>query len=221
MSRRWIPLVVFALLSTALPASAQGRRDRRVDVAFEDATLPQLVRFVAHNTGRRFLLTGPQRNLRVSIISQRPVTLDELWDGFLAVLAQNGLTAVQTGPYYRIVEVEGIEGRDTPVVPDGQATSAAGAPILRIFQLESGSVEDVAALLRNFSSPGGTITAYAPTRMLLVNDTVQNIERMRLILQHSLPARADSAIYVERLQHADADEIAQTLSQLTPVSSAP
>lgn len=220
MARLWLPLLLVALLGGARPASAQDRPDGRVEVSFEDATLPELVRFVARHTRRRFILSGPMREVRVSIVSERPVTVAELWDGFLAVLAQNGLTAVRSGAYYRIVETEGIEGRETPVVPDGERAPGGEAHRLQVLRVEAGSVEDAAALLRHVSSPGGTITAYPPSRALVVSDTARNIERMRIILRHVSAERAGATTHVHRLQHADAEELAQSLSQLAPVRAA-
>jgi general secretion pathway protein D len=103
--------------------SERPREDspRRVDVSFEDAPLLELVRYVARVTRRRFILSGSVRDVRVTIISERPVTPAELYDGFLSVLQMHGLTVVRTGPYHRIVETQGIERRDIPVVTDEQA----------------------------------------------------------------------------------------------------
>lgn len=187
----------------------------RVEVSFEDAQLPELVRYVARVTGRRFILSGSMRDVRVTIVSERPVTPRELYDGFLAVLQMHGMTVVRAGRYHRIVETEGIEGRNTPVVTDGQAARRSGdAYMLRMHRVRDGSVEEAAELLRHFSSPGGSITAHLPTQTLLISDTAANIQRMLTILDNARAPEPERRIYVERLRHASPEEMTALLEQL-------
>ena len=192
------------------------RAARRVDVSFEDARLPELVRYVAQHTGRRFILTGNLREVRVSIVSERPVTPAELYDGFLAVLDMHGMTVVRAGRYHRIVATEGITGQPVPVVRDGDAAPRSEAFQLRMHRVREGSVEEAAALLGNFSSPGGTITAHLPTRTLLITDTAANIRRMLAILAETHGPAPTERIYVQRLRHADPREMAETVRAVMP-----
>ncbi len=93
----------------------------RVDVSFHDAPLPQLVRLVARHCDRRFIVPSSLSDVRVNVISERPVSPAGLYQGFLAVLQMHGLTVVRQGRYERIVSVDGIEGHDVPVVTDADA----------------------------------------------------------------------------------------------------
>jgi len=187
------------------------RRARRVEVSFEDAELPALVRFVAHHTGRRFILSGETREVRVTIVSNRPVTRAELWDGFLSVLQMHGLTVERVGAYHRVVAVEGIEGRNTPVVTDPSAARRGDGFELRVLRVSDRPAEEAVALLSPFSSEGGTITADPRTGSIIVSDTRANIRRMMAILRGTAAAPADSGIFVWRLEHADAEDVASTL----------
>lgn len=187
-----------------------------MNFAFEDAALPELVRFVARVTGRRFILTGAMRTVRVTIVSERPVTPREAYRGFLAVLEMHGLTVVREGRYHRIIDTHGIAGRTIPVVTDRDAAPRSDGFLLRMHRVRHGSVEDAAALLTNFSSPGGSVVAHLPTRQLLITDTGANIRRMLAILDETHAPAPETSIYVQRLRHADARAMAKTLRAAMP-----
>jgi len=188
-----------------------ARRARRIDVSFEDAQLPELVRFVARHTGRRFILSGETQQVRVTIVSERPVTAAELYDGFLSVLQMHGLTVERVGAYHRIVATEGIEGRNTPVVTEQATGPRADAFELRILRVSDRPAEEAAALLEHFSSDGGTVIADPRTGSVIVSDTRATIRRMVAILRGTRAPAAESRIHVRRLEHADAEDVAATL----------
>lgn len=190
------------------------RRGRRVDVSFEDAGLPELVRFVARVTRRRFIVPSEARDLHVTIVSERPVTPTELYDGFLAVLQMNGLTVVRRGRYHVIVGTDDISGQTIPVVTDETAGARSDAFELRMIRVRDGSLDDAVDLLRHFSSPGGSVSAHAHSRTLLITDTSANIRRMVAILEGLRDEREADQVFVRRLDHADADRTAETLRQV-------
>lgn len=190
------------------------RRGRRVDVSFEDAGLPELVRFVARVTRRRFIVPSQARDLHVTIVSERPVTPTELYEGFLAVLQMNGLTVVRRGRYHVIVGTEDISGQTIPVVTDETAGPRSSAYQLRMIRVRDGSLDDAVELLRHFSSPGGSVSAHAHSRTLLITDTAENTRRMLAILRGLREERESDSLFVQRLEHADAEAIAETLRQV-------
>jgi type II secretory pathway component GspD/PulD (secretin) len=116
-------VVVLALLVPTV-ASAQQRRARQapgeaIDFSVEGADLPELVRSVARITGRRFILATSVRTIQATVVSEEPVSAQDVYRAFLSILLLNGLTIVRSGRYELIVESPGIERRPLPVVVDG------------------------------------------------------------------------------------------------------
>lgn len=221
LTGRAAPLVgalsVLAALAIGAPAAAQpSRSPGRVDVSFDDTPLVEVVRYVARVTGRRFVLTGAVRDVRVTIVSGRPVTPAQLYDGLIAALAAHGLTIVRSGAYDHVVPAEGVEGRPVPVETDATTAPPSERFRLHALRVRGEAAEDTAALLRNFSSPGGAIVVDARTNTLLVTDTDANVRRMLTLLAHLRRPETDERVRVERLRHADAESLAATLSATTP-----
>jgi general secretion pathway protein D len=75
---------------------------------FENADLPELVRLIGGITGKRFVLTGTLPAVRATVRSPGPVTADEAYEAFLAILQANGLTVVRSGAFLKIVLSPGV-----------------------------------------------------------------------------------------------------------------
>ncbi len=191
------------------------RASRRVRVDFQDATLPEVVRFVARVTGRRFILTGAVPEVRLTVVGRGYSTPAQVWRLFVDALAMQGLTVVRAGAYDRIVGTEGIEGRATPVVVDRGPIPTGDGFGVHLFRVREGSVADAAALLANFSSPEGSITTHPPTRTLIVTDSAANVRRMMAILRELRARPQPDRIYIEPVRQ-DPEALSETLRAVTP-----
>ena len=81
-------------------------KGEEVNLNFVDADLPEVVRFIAETTGRRFILSSNTPATKITIFSPRPVCPCEAFDAFVATLAANDLTVVRRGRYYVIMAAE-------------------------------------------------------------------------------------------------------------------
>jgi general secretion pathway protein D len=95
-------------------AAAPMDGPRRYAFDFEDADLPELVRFIGNITGKRFILTGKLPAVHATVHSPEPVTADEAYGAFLSILQANGLTVVRSGDFWNILPSPGV-----PPMPAG------------------------------------------------------------------------------------------------------
>jgi len=84
-----------------------GLKTSRYAFDFEDADLPALVRLVGSITGKRYILTGPLPVVHATVHSPEPVTVDEAYSAFLAILQANGMTVVRSGEFWKIMPSPG------------------------------------------------------------------------------------------------------------------
>lgn len=100
-------------------STARSRcKGEEVNLNFVDAELPDVARFIAETTGRRFILPGNAPATKITIFSPRPVCPCEAFDAFVATLAANNLTVVRRGRYYVIVTAEKAVRSPAPVFFD-------------------------------------------------------------------------------------------------------
>ena len=180
----------------------------------EDAGLAELVRRVADLTGQRFVLPGKVRTIQATVFAPTPVTVPEAYQAFLSVLEVNGYTVVPSGPYLKVEEVEGIERAALPVDTDSDTALSPGRFVTRIHHLEHVSADHLAEFLQRFASREGGVTSYGPTNMLLITDTVQQIDRMLTLIEAVDVPRGGTQTWLERINYASASELGSRLLEI-------
>jgi general secretion pathway protein D len=191
----------------------------RVTFNLEDADLPELVRMMSQITGRSFILPSKARSIKATVYAPTKVTAAEAYQAFLSILELNGMALVPSGRYLKIVESGRIEGRTIPLYTGDEALPTGDRFITRLHIVKAIGAEDAAQLLERFKSADGSLTAYAPTNMLIMTDTGTNLRRMLRILDVVDVARTGEQIWVEPVHHANASELASRLSEIFETSA--
>src|SRR6185369_4526733 len=129
-------------------------------------------------------------------------------------LELNGMAIVPAGRYLKIVESGRVEGRPIPLFTQDESVPEGDRYLTRLQRVTNISAEDAGSLLERFKSGDGSITAYAPTNMLIITDTGTNIRRMMRILDVVDVASTGEQIWVEPVHNASATEVADRLSEI-------
>ncbi len=179
-------------------------------VNFKDTDIQQVIKFVADATGKT-IVVDPKVRGQVRVISQEPVSADELYQLFLSVLDVQGFTAVESGDVVRIVPNR--DARSLPVPTDVGDSSGGDAYVTQVLRLENISASKVLPTLRPLVPQHGHLSAYDPSNSIIVTDTRANIARLKEII-----AQIDRSSVVDtelvQLQFAQAEELAQVITQL-------
>ncbi len=202
-----------ALASTCVarsqPPARTVRPDDRVELSAENADLLELVRIMQRATGRHFVISTRMREIGATIVSSGPVSAEEAYRAFLAILHENGLTVVRRGPHHYIRDAEGIERGPTSIYAGDGPPPNDERFVTYIHRVEHVPIADAAQLLETLRSSEGRVITYAPTRTMILIDTGANVRRMRRILAEIDVARGNAHVWVEPVHFADAAEIAE------------
>jgi general secretion pathway protein D len=181
----------------------------------EDADLPDLVRLISQITGRRFIISAKSRAIKATVYAPTKVTAAEAYQAFLSILELNGMSLVPAGRYYKIIESGGIETRPITLQTQSSETVPPGDRYLtRLQRLDNISSDEAVELLSRFKSADGNLTSYAPSNMLIITDTGENINRMIKVLNVVDVARTRERIWIETIRHASATDIAKSLTDI-------
>ena len=175
-----------------------------------DAEIGSLIATVSEITGRNFIV-DPRVTGKVNVISNRPMTPDEVYDVFLSVLRVNGFAAVQAGNMTKIVP-EALAQQDAPAGPDD---GAADALVTRIVTVNHLSPAELVTLLRPLVPQSAQLLPHPTSSTLLIADRAANVERIEKLIRRLDQASA-SDVEVIPLQHANASEVVRTLTLLQP-----
>lgn len=179
---------------------------------FRDSDIVEVIRAVQDVTGKTMIL-DPRVRGTITVISSTAVDADTYYSIFLRALDINGFAAVETAN--NIVSIlPSQEARSAPLPFSNYDAADSNRYVTEAIQLDNVSVMQVLPVLRPLvSQSNGQMSAYQNGNMIVIVDTVANIERIRQILeridQTSIPETE-----VVRLQFADAGEIVSLLRDM-------
>jgi general secretion pathway protein D len=190
--------------------------ERLIVFNFDNADIEVVVQAAAEIVGFNYVLAPAARGRKVTVQTIGKIASDDVFNVLLTILDVNGLAAVRSGNIYRIIPREGtpqasirtIVGREMdPGVPGDQV-------VTQIVRLQYVSAAEAVALLRPFVPAQGAVSAHRDSNLLLLTDTAANIRRLLDIVRLIDVEVALDEPQIIKIQHADAQELAQLLSQL-------
>lgn len=223
MMRAPIRCVLLALACAVGAAQAQApvqtaTADGRHTLNLKDADIQALIATVSEITGRNFIL-GPNVQGKVTVISAKPMLPDEIYDVFLSVLRVHGYAAVPQGSMIKIVP-EAMAQQDGSAGLNGQRTHAPDELVTQIVPVRHVSASELIQILRPLMPQGSQLIAHGTSNSLVISDRAGNVARLSSIIRR-IDTVSDAEVEVIPLAHANAAELARTLTVLAEDKSAP
>ncbi len=180
----------------------------------EDADLAELVNHISGLTGRRFIYGAKVRDIKVTVVSPTPVTLDEAYEAFLSILKANGMTVVPHGRFLKIIDSGGVVTQSPPIYSRGAPIPETDRMITRIYRLKFASAAEVNKVLVKFKSKEGDITTFDEGQLLIITDSGTNIRRMIRIIEEIDLGGANNKMWIEPVNYSAADDVAKKLNEI-------
>ncbi len=218
-------------LLTELPAQNQQEPPMRVaetddegrairfDFNFTGQELKGLLEWLARETDLTIIASEEDmRDKRFSLINLKNVTLDQVVEKIKTILAQYNLTLIRTDSTLLITTFEKAMVMKVPfnhIFADPAQVEETDEIQTYVVQLENAVAADQVDAVRPLLNKQAVIFAEATTNALVITDVASNIRRIVSILQIADEGeRFPLRIAIIPLTHADATEVAQTLTQV-------
>ncbi|MET1079144.1 MAG: type II secretion system secretin GspD [Pseudomonas sp.] len=196
------PLTLHAAI-TPTPAGANQQEDSWT-INLKDADIREFIDQVAEITGETFVV-DPRVKGQVSVVSKTPLTLSEVYQLFLSVMATHGFTLITQGEQARIIpnaEAKADAG-DGPAAPDRLET--------RLIQVQHSAVAELIPLIRPLVPQYGHLAAVTSANALIISDRSANIARIEDLVRQ-LDQKGDRDYSVLNLQYAWVMDAAEVLN---------
>lgn len=191
----------------------------RVKFNLQDADLAELVNHISGMTGKRFIYGAKVRQIKATVVSPQPVTLEEAYEAFLSILEVNGMTVVPHGRFLKIVDSAGVNTQATPIYSRGAPVPDTDRYVTRLYRLKHVTPEEVMAILTKFKSKEGDISIYGPGQLLIITDTGTQVRRMIRIVEELDVGGAGQQMWIEPVNYGSADDLAQRINELFELGS--
>jgi general secretion pathway protein D len=223
-----------AALTVALamprPADAQVRTDPAVEdglyscgkakgpvsVSFKpEVELKDLITWAMGFTCKNFVYSAGigGRTSKVTIIAPKKMTSGQAWQVFLVGLQTMNLTVVPQGNVLRVVESATAKTEPLPLYRKG-GPDATSQMVRMVMRPEHLSVDDVNTALSALKSKDGMVTSLPKSGIVVVTDYGSIISKMRSLMREIDAPSMGENLYLIRVNHADANELAGKLQEI-------
>ena len=205
MPRFHIPLALIAALAISALSPSAAKEPSDTTLNLKDVDIGVLIQVVSEATGRGFIV-DPKVQGKVTIVIQKPMSVDEVWSAFTSVLGVHGFAVVPSGRLWKVVP----EG--AAVVEGGGALATGPDSIItQVFELREVSAAELSAVLQRLISPIGRISVQG--NRLVVTERASNVRRLERLIAR-IDTASGSEVEAISMTHANAADVVRTLSQL-------
>lgn len=186
-------------------------KENLITLNFADADISTIIEAVSKFTGQNFIV-DPRVKGKVTIISQRPMNADQVYQVFLSVLKVHGFAAIPGPNVVKIVP--DVNAKQDAIDTLGGARGDTGDELItQIIEVKHVDANRLVPILRPLVPQRGHLAAVPSSNVIIVADTAANIARLTSIIRRIDTVSGDE-IEVIPLQHASATEVARVISQL-------
>lgn len=201
------PLALCMMLLTVTPSMA----NQTWRINLKDADISALVAEMSEITGKNFVV-DPRVKGTVTVVSNRALNKNEVYELFQSVLSINGFAAVPSGPVVKIVP--DTNARQAGVRVDLSRSATGEQLVTRIVVLEQANAAELLAALRPMMPQSAHMAAVPGLNALVFSDRAANADSMQAIIRELDTGRADEAIEIVPVTNGRASDLLTVLESL-------
>lgn len=220
--RRDIAIAIVALSLSALApgeqqspqrttAAGEQQNTQRITPNFKDADITQIIEAVSMATGKNFII-DPRVRAQVTMLSSTPMTPDQFYQAFLAILQVHGFVAVPAGDVIKIIPDANMRQYPSNDLPR-TVSSTSDELVTQVLAVKNVGAAQLVPVLRPLMPQTAQLSALAGANILIISDRANNVNRMMRII-----ARIDEVgnpdVDVITLHSATAADTAKVLNSL-------
>lgn len=186
-----------------------------VALNMRDADIRALIQWIAEQTHKQIVI-DPRVQGRVSAYADKPMTIAQAYQVFLALLEVYGYSSSEADGILRIYPSAMAKNSPREVVEDFHRIDNS-AQVAYVLDVKNISSSAMAQIIKPLLSPAGYIASLDMTNNLIIADNGDNVKRLAELARR-LDRGGSLDIEVVKLQHASARDVVQVLSNLVKPS---
>ncbi|WP_442966544.1 type II secretion system secretin GspD [Psychrobacter sp. I-STPA10] len=184
-------------------------------VNLQDADIKAFINEVATITDQNFVL-DPRINGNVTVISNRALSKEEIYQLFLGVMQVNGIAAIDTGTTIKLVP-DNI-AKQTGITVDLRGDSVGEEMKTRILYLNNTQAAEILTVIRPLMPQSAHAAAVPDLNALVLSDRADNLNQITALI-NDLDSSNNDTLVVIPLYHVDAERMMDLISGLTGTAS--
>ena len=204
-------LFIAFLLLISNPGKAQTEDTELITINMRNAEISAVIQWVAEQTKKQIVI-DPRVKGKVTVLANEPMTTEQAYNVFLAMLNVYGYSATESNGVLRIFP--GSFAKTSPKeMVQSYSNLKGGEQVMYVYQVSNVSATRLVQLLQPLIPTTGYINAYPANNTLLMAGEADGIKRL-IDMVKKIDASGDMAIGIIKLQHADANHLAGLITSL-------
>ncbi|WP_268904935.1 type II secretion system secretin GspD [Dasania phycosphaerae] len=191
--------------------SPAANSDQLITLNMREAEIVSVIQWMAEQTQKKIII-DPRVSGKVSILANVPMSLEQAYHVFLAMLNVYGYAAVESGGIVRIIPSAAAKTTAGSVISNFQ-NNQGSQQALYVYQSQALNSEKLQNALRPLVSSSGHLSAIPGSNKLIIADAYDNIHRLVALIQQ-LDQDQELQIQTLKLQYASANTVAAVINSL-------
>ena len=181
-----------------------------VSLDFVNVEISEIVKSISEITRRNFIYDEKVRG-KITLVSPKPVTVDEAYRAFISALEVKELTVLKIGGLYKIIPIRDMK---TQPLASESATGSQDEFITRIIPVQHTNADEISKSLRGLVSKNGDLISYPATNSIILTDSIANIRRITDIIKKLDQKGFQESIQIIKLKYAPASDTAEKITRI-------
>lgn len=209
------PLFFSTAMVLSMSQASLAYADTGYKVHLQDADIKAFIDQVANITGKNFVL-DPRINGNVTVISNKALSREEIYELFLAVMKVNGVVAIDRGITTELMP--DTVAKQAGVDVDLRGNTAGNQLTTRIFYLTNTSANDILTVIRPMMPQYANAATVPNLNALILSDRADNLNQLAKLI-NDLDSNMNDKLTIIPLRHVDAKRMMELISSLTGTGS--
>lgn len=179
-------------------------------VNLQDADIKAFINEVATITDQNFVL-DPRINGNVTVISNRALSRDEIYQLFLSVMQVNGIAAIDSGTTTKLVPDN--VAKQSGVAVDLRGASVGESLATRVIYLTNTQAAEILGVIRPLMPQSAHAAAVPSVNALVLSDRADSLNQLTELIR-DLDNNTNDTLRVIPLRHVDSERMMDLISTL-------
>ena len=190
-----------------------GESEQHIIIDFDSVDIHLFIKFISELTGKNFVVDKTVQG-NVTIISPTRISVDEAYRVFESVLEVHGYTTVESGAVIKILPSARARSQNVTMLSNGPAGTPEDKIVTQIVPLKYSSPTELKKVLAPLVSQTSVIIAHTPSGMLIITETMSNIQKLLSIIKVLDVESREAEVAVVPLVNASAESLAKILTTI-------
>jgi len=210
-------LLIFPIMLQSYEGVAQdkpGQKSQRfITIDFENVDIQLFIKYISELTGKNFIVDKTVKG-NVTIVSPTKISEAEAYRVFESVLDVHGYTTVEAGAVIKIIPAVKARSENIRTFRSDVAEYPEDKIVTQLIPLKHTTPDEIKKVLAPLVSKTSVVIAHTQSGMLIVTETLSNIQRLIAIIEAIDVAYTGEDIVVLPLEYASSTSVSKVLSTL-------